>query len=163
MFIPETNNLLKRKNNIMSNADYIKSLEYKRINEALEVKGVIMIENENQSLLIENIYGISFLTDFYNSIIHDCYDINLYYWEDIGHRIEIKKEGEMFKIIDLNVKPNKSILLSKIEFNQKMNDILISIYQYSFIAYYPIIDSIDYFKYLEKLATIKFDGFKPIA
>ncbi len=54
----------------------------------------------------------------------------------------------MFKVIDLNVKPNKSILLTKNEFNQKMNDILISIYQYSFITYYPIIDNINYISYL---------------
>ncbi len=162
MFIPDLNNLLKRKNNIMNNSHYIKSLDHKRINEALEVKGIIKIESNKQCLDIENVFGISFLINFYNSIIQNSFDINLYYWEDNGHRIEIKKEGEMFKVIDLNVKPNKSILLTKNEFNQKMNDILISIYQYSFITYYPIIDNINYFEYLEKMALTKFDGFKPI-
>ncbi len=163
MFIPDLNNLLKRKNNVLNNAHYIKSLFETRINEVLEVKGIINIESYNQCLNIENVYGISFLTDFYTSIIQNSFDINLYYWEDIGHRIEIKKEGEMFKIIDLNIKPNNSILLTKGEFNQKMSDILITIYQYSFITYYPIIDNINYFEYLEKMAIAKFDGFKPIA
>ncbi len=155
MFFPETENLLKRKNNITRGIAEIKSLEFRQLKEALEIQGSIVLINNKNYIKIDDVYGISFLVDLYYSFLDEVdKEINIHYWEDHGHRIDIYKLPYGVKIIDSHSVDKNSILLTIKEFKEQFTQILREISQLSFLIYYPLVKREDYFEQLEKMSIL---------
>lgn len=164
MFIVDTDNLIERKRNVVAAADDIKTLEFKQMKEALEIQGSLLLTNEQEILKVDHIYGVSFLIAMYYSFCQEVEkEVNVHYWEDHGHRIDIFYQLDGIKIIDSNTIDRKNIKLSFEEFNIQFSDILKSIQQLCFSVYYPIIDRVDYYKEIEKMSEVKLVWSKPIA
>lgn len=157
MFIPDTSNLLLRKQNIIKQSDLINTLSFKHLKEALEVVGLITLTNHKETITIDKVYGISMIYDFYYAF-HDeniMSEINVYYWEDYGHMIDIKMNDGYVEISDCHSMDKNVITMDLGEFSNQFSRILATIYELCFAVYYPTVEKLDFFESIEKMSQIE--------
>lgn len=155
MFIPNTENLKRRRENILLNAGNIKYYEFKFLKEALEIQGSVILFNEETYLRIDDVFAISFLVDLYVSFSTKVEkEVNIHYWEDHGHRIDIFKLSDRVKIVNSHSFERKSIILTIEEFSKQFAVVLKAISDFSFLIYYPLVQRKDYFDHLEEMSKL---------
>ena len=157
MFLPDYNNLLIRKKNVLQYSNYINTLDLKALKEALEIQGKIIFKFDDNTLQIDNVFGVSFLKDIYYSFLDKknlSNEINIHYWEDWGHRIDIFKENTSVKIVNYDSNKREFIVLPIEIFFNEIKDVINSIYILVYAVYYPEIDSKEFFEELKKYSQI---------
>lgn len=150
MYTIDLENSLFRRKNILKNPVF--NLNTEQLYEYLEIQGSLFFHNNHKMMIISDVYGLSFLNSifwFNNTEYKNGSEINAYFWEDHGHRIDIHFNEEIVKVVNRKSIERESIEINRKIFEKQISICLKTINDYVVISYGEIIREPVFYKDLK--------------